>query len=119
MNMMNLLLNAPPVKPMPTLWRTMGLYDESWCSGCGCSITYTADEGAQCGDCVDTDFHEFRESNSKKISAFIEYIKIHIISLEQDLDHFPDGDINSVLHMNGQLYATRHLLSVATDILNI
>jgi hypothetical protein len=52
------------------------------------------------------------------LKQLIEYIKIHIISLEQDLDHFPDGDINSVLHMNGQIYATRHLLSVADDILN-
>ena len=53
-----------------------------------------------------------------ELKKLIEYIKIHLISLEQDLDRFPDGDMDSVLHMNGQIYATRHLLSVAEDILN-
>lgn len=96
----------------------MGMYDESWCSGCGRSITYTETEGAQCGDCVDIDFHEFREGNSKKISSFIEYINIHLVSLEQDYDKCPIGDRDSVLHLNGQVLATKHLLSVAKDILN-
>jgi hypothetical protein len=48
-----------------------------------------------------------------KMNKLIEYIKIHIISLEQDLDRFPEGDLASILHTNGQIYATRHLLSVA------
>lgn len=52
------------------------------------------------------------------MNELIEYIKIHIISLEQDYDKFPDGDRDSVIHLNGQLLATRHLLSVAQDILN-
>jgi hypothetical protein len=43
----------------------------------------------------------------------IEYIKIHLISLEQDYDRLPDGDRDSVIHLNGQVLATRHLLSVA------
>jgi hypothetical protein len=42
-----------------------------------------------------------------------EYIKIHLISLEQDYDRLPDGDRDSVIHLNGQVLATRHLLSVA------
>jgi hypothetical protein len=52
------------------------------------------------------------------LKQLIEYIKIHIISLEQDYDRLPDGDKDSVIHLNGQVLATRHLLSVATDILN-
>jgi hypothetical protein len=52
------------------------------------------------------------------LKQLIEYIKIHIISLEQDYDRLPDGDRDSVIHLNGQVLATRHLLSVATDILN-
>ena len=88
----------------------MGLYDESWCSGCGCSITYTADENAQCGDCA--------QETPDKLINLIEYIKIHLISLEQDYDKCPTGDRDSVLHLNGQVLATKHLLSVATDILN-
>jgi hypothetical protein len=100
------------------VFRLMGLYDESWCSGCGCSITYTADESAQCGDCVDIDFHEFREGNSRKINSLIQYIYIHLASLQQDYDKFPDGDRDSIIHLNGQVLATSHLLSVAKDILN-
>ena len=46
------------------------------------------------------------------LNTLKEYIKIHIISLEQDYDKFPDGDRDSVLHLNGQILATRHILSV-------
>jgi hypothetical protein len=53
-----------------------------------------------------------------KSSSFIEYMKIHLISLEQDYDKFPTGDRDSILHLNGQVLATKHLLSVATDIMN-
>jgi hypothetical protein len=47
------------------------------------------------------------------MNAFIEYMKIHLISLEQDYDKLPDGDRDSVIHLNGQVLATRHILSVA------
>jgi hypothetical protein len=52
------------------------------------------------------------------MNELIEYIKIHLISLEQDYDRIPDGDRDSVIHLNGQVLATRQLLSVAEDILN-
>jgi len=51
-----------------------------------------------------------------KSSKFIEYMKIHLISLEQDLEMNPES-IN-VIDIPGQIYATKHLLSVATDIMN-
>ena len=51
-----------------------------------------------------------------KSSKFIEYMKIHLISLEQDLESNPES-IN-VIDIPGQIYATKHLLSVATDIMN-
>ena len=51
-----------------------------------------------------------------KSSKFIEYMKIHLISLEQDLESNPES-IN-VIDIPGQIHATRHLLSVATDIMN-
>jgi hypothetical protein len=47
------------------------------------------------------------------INTLIEYIKIHIISLEQDYNMLPDGDRDSVIHLNGQVLAAKHLLSVA------
>jgi hypothetical protein len=50
------------------------------------------------------------------LNQFIEYMKIHLISLNQDLEMNPES-IN-VIDIPGQIEATRHLLSVATDILN-
>ena len=47
----------------------------------------------------------------KMLNQLIEYIKIHLISLEQDLEANPES-IN-VVDIEGQIYATRHLLSVA------
>ena len=43
-------------------------------------------------------------------------MKLHLISLNQDFD----GDYNTETKINiqGQIIATRHLLSVATDIMN-
>ena len=62
----------------------------------------------------------------------IEYIKLHIISLEQDADNIREqmdaiDDLNSQewqeldiqeVSLNGQIFASRHILSVATDIIN-
>ena len=63
----------------------------------------------------------------------IEYMKIHLISLEQDqddvqkqLDDMEDMECDEYrqleiqdIYLNGQLSATRHLLSLASDILGI
>jgi len=51
-----------------------------------------------------------------KSSYFLEYMKLHLISLNQDLESNPES-IN-VIDIPGQIYATEHLLSVATDIMN-
>jgi len=57
-----------------------------------------------------------------KSSKFIEYMKIHLISLEQDKEliektSLKDDSIDWHF-INGQIQATEHLLSVATDIMN-
>ena len=57
-----------------------------------------------------------------KSSKFIEYMKIHLISLEQDKEliektALKDDSIDWHF-INGQIMATEHLLSVATDIMN-
>ena len=57
-----------------------------------------------------------RRISMTKSSKFIEYMKIHLISLNQDLEENPES-IN-VVDISGQIYATEHLLSVATDIMN-
>ena len=57
-----------------------------------------------------------------KSSHFLEYMKLHLISLEQDKEliektSLKDDSIDWHF-INGQIEATRHLLSVATDIMN-
>ena len=52
-----------------------------------------------------------------KSSIFLEYMKLHLISLRQDLDPLDKSD-NEILFIQGQIEATRHLLSVANDIMN-
>ena len=66
-----------------------------------------------------------------KSSQFLEYMKIHLISLEQDQESIStkmeemdpnckDYDYLDIEYnwLNGQIAATQHLLSVATDIMN-
>ena len=43
----------------------------------------------------------------------VEYMKLHLISLEQDLEDNPES-IN-VVDIPGQIYAVRHLLEVANE----
>jgi hypothetical protein len=57
-----------------------------------------------------------RRTDMSRSSRFLEYMKLHLISLEQDLEMNPES-IN-VIDIPGQIEATRHLLSVATDIMN-
>ena len=58
-------------------------------------------------------------------SHFMEYMKIHLISLNQDLEDarenvsLPDDEyFESDAFYMGAIDATKHLLSVATDIMN-
>jgi hypothetical protein len=44
------------------------------------------------------------------LNTFKEYINLHLISLEQDLEENPDS-IN-VVDIEGQIYATKHLIEV-------
>ena len=61
-----------------------------------------------------------------KSSVFLEYMKLHLISLNQDLEdelylfrtNRDSHDSSKIDYLNGQIVATRHLLSVATDIMN-
>ena len=67
-----------------------------------------------------------RRTFMTKSSAFLEYMKIHLISLNQDLEEvingksviWNDGNNDQEISLNGQIEATEHLLSVATDIMN-
>ena len=49
---------------------------------------------------------------------FMEYMSIHLISLIQDLDKLHSTEDNFKF-VEGQIEATRHLMSVATDMIRL
>ena len=103
----------------------MGMYDESWCADCGKSQPYSKDD-VICGECA-------TESADMRSNQLINYMKLHLISLEQDSEKIQEqmnliDDLESDemrfleiedISTNGQIFATRHLLSVAADIMGI
>jgi hypothetical protein len=50
-------------------------------------------------------------------NKFMEYMSIHLISLKQDLDKHRPEDTLLVEYIEGQLVATEHLMSVASDMI--
>ena len=48
-------------------------------------------------------------------SKLIEYMKLHLISLNQDMEK--DLNVESKINIQGQIMATEHLMSVAEDIM--
>ena len=48
---------------------------------------------------------------------FKEYMKLHLISLQQDMDPLDKTEIE-LIHLDGQIKATEHLLSVANDMMS-
>jgi hypothetical protein len=102
----------------------MGMRDESWCADCGKSQPYSPDD-VVCGECT-------AEAYEKRSIQLIEYIKLHLISLMQDMEaletQMEQLDMNSkdfieldfeFNNLSGQTIATRHLMSVASDILGV
>ena len=95
----------------------MGMYDESWCASCGAGLPYS-EEDVTCGECV-------TEDTDKSKITLINYIRLHILSLQQDLENElylfrtnrDNHDTSKIDYLNGQLVASMHLLSVVHDIL--
>jgi hypothetical protein len=48
------------------------------------------------------------------MNSMIEYMKLHLISLNQDRDPL-DKSPEDIIFIEGQIHATRHLLEVAND----
>ena len=57
----------------------MGMYDESWCAGCGAGMHYTADESAMCGNCTSGDILTF-------VKVRIEELTQRRVELREDRD---------------------------------
>ena len=105
----------------------MGMRDQSWCASCGAGMLYTEDENVTCYRCDQEEYNKIETKSSK----FLEYMKLHLISLEQDLEGLSNkmesldpnckefGELDfEYSFLSGQIVATSHLLSVATDIMN-
>jgi hypothetical protein len=48
------------------------------------------------------------------MNQLIEYMKLHLISLNQDRDPL-DKSPEDIIFIEGQIHATRHLLEVSND----
>lgn len=85
----------------------MGMRDESWCAGCGCSISYTDDETAQCGTCERDDAMYF-------IEGMIRYIENQKNELEERLT-IADGADSIVPYLEGAIEYTDVILLEIKD----
>jgi hypothetical protein len=47
------------------------------------------------------------------LETFKEYLNIHLISLEQDLEENPTSD--NVIDIEGQIHATKHFIEVINE----
>ena len=47
------------------------------------------------------------------LNTFKEYLNIHLISLEQDLEENPTSD--NVIDIEGQIHATKHFMEVLNE----
>ena len=96
----------------------MGMRDQSWCASCGAGMLYTEDENVTCYRCDQEEYNKIETKSSK----FLEYMKIHRISLIQDMEAIEDHEVTNEgypkEYLQGAIAATEHLLSVATDIMN-
>jgi len=85
----------------------MGMYDQSWCASCGAGMLYTEDENVTCYRCDQEEYNKIET----KFSKFLEYIKIHKISMEQDLDNV-DGADYMLPYLEGAIAVSNHYLEV-------
>jgi len=53
----------------------------------------------------------------QRTNQLVEYIKLHIISLEQDLEEYYSEDDGGYLQTIASIETTQHLLSVVEDIM--
>ena len=47
------------------------------------------------------------------LNTFKQYLNLHLISLEQDLEENPTSD--NVIDIEGQIHATKHFMEVLDD----
>ena len=80
----------------------MGMYDESWCAGCGTSIPYTADESAQCGECALEGVLLYIKSYRDRLQVIYDEARDGVEIPEDEYfesDAYYEGSINALEHV--------------------
>jgi len=76
----------------------MGMYDESWCNSCGCSIPYTDKEDyeAYCGECASIDVMQtLQYFVEERISALTDLRKQYQENNDYSMDDYASGAIDA------------------------
>jgi hypothetical protein len=74
----------------------MGMYDESWCNGCGTSVPYSDEEQTFCGECAE----EYTKSDilsfvKERIALLTEYRENEIAVGENEIHDYTSGAIDA------------------------
>jgi hypothetical protein len=81
-------------------------------------MLYTEDENVTCYRCDQEEYNKIETKSSK----FLEYMKLHKLSLIQDMEAIEDHEVTNEgypkEYLQGAIACMDHLLSVATDIMN-
>ena len=74
----------------------MGMYDESWCNGCGTSVTYTDADEAYCGDCgADNVTEDILAFVKERIETLTELRKGYHEQNDYSMDDYASGAIDA------------------------
>lgn len=84
----------------------MGMYDESWCNGCGTSVAYSDAEETYCGDCAE-------EYTKEALLSFVEG-RISELTLLRD-EYDGEGDHSSSDYCAGAIDAYDIIRMKLTD----
>ena len=57
----------------------MGMYDQSWCNGCGTGLPYSDEEEVFCGECAVF----YANENPDLINQIVHEIELYISNLEK------------------------------------
>jgi hypothetical protein len=68
----------------------MGMRDESWCNGCGTSVTYTEAEQAYCGDCG-------ADNVSQDLLAFVKGRIAELTEKREEYQEVDDAELDDYL----------------------
>jgi hypothetical protein len=74
----------------------MGMYDNSWCNGCGCSVEYSPEDETYCGDCsADNVTQDLLSFVKERIETLTELREKYQAENDHELDDYCAGAIDA------------------------